>query len=321
MKAGSLGLLLVVVGVHASLAARAHAQEAEAAQEPQEPVTLAVFPTAAQDPALRELASALDPVVLSALDALAQAKVTARPPLDLPATQLAIDCIGETSACLRTLTEQSASEALLAPSLERAGDEMVVTLLYFGARGEGTLRSVARRYSGDNVEGAALDAVPGMLRELFGIAEPAPEPPAPAEAKAAPPRVPGSDLAPEEPVLRKTAFPPVPVAITATGVAVLGAGVVFGLMSNASEDDYASIEIGTKADVDAARDELDTARSQALIANIGMGVGAAVIALGAALWIAELSGDRDEPSARVSPWLAPDEVGLALSGTFGGDEP
>jgi hypothetical protein len=282
----------------------------------QEPLNVAVFPAATEDAALKPLAQALDPVVLGHMPEIPDTKVAAQPPLDLPATQLALDCIGETVACLRAVTEQAQAQALIAPSLERAGGETVVTILYFDARGEGALRSATRRHSGDNVERAALDAVPGMLKELFGVSEPAPAPaPASAQQPAAP-----LEPEPEEAPAEATAFPVVPVVITATGVGLLGVGVAFGLMSQASEDDYAGIHVVTEADAEAADDKLEKARTQAVIANVGMGVGAAVIAVGAALWIVELSDDEggEEPRARIVPRIAPGEIGVAFSGHFGG---
>ena len=298
-------LLILSVVVAGQLAATARAEE---------PVNVAVFRAGAKDAALRPLAEALGPVVLGELDKIESVKVSARPPLDLHATQLALDCIGETGACLRTVAEQAASDAVLSPSIERAGDETVVTLLYFDARGQGELKSSTRRYSGTDVERAALDAVPVMLRELFGIA--APEPPAaePA-APAAQQDVIESDLGPQEPEAERTMFPAAPVAVTAAGVVFLGVGIAFGLMAKATEDEYADTTPVTEDQVDTAIDKFDEAETQATIANVGIGVGAAVIVVGAALWVVELSSDGDEGAgAWLAPRLAPGHAGVTFSG-------
>lgn len=301
------GFLVLAAAVAAQLAATARAQD----------YSVAVFRTAVKDAGLKPLADALDPVVLGELDKVQGVRVSARPPLDLPATQLALDCIGETNACLRSVAEQAAAESLLAPSLERAGGETVVTLLFFDARGEGELRSVTRRHPSADVERAALDAVPAMMRELFGVAEPAPQA-EPAQESPAQTAVVESDLGgAQEPAPTRSSFPPAPVAITAVGVAILGTGIVFGLMSKANEDDYADAPHGNEDEIDAAYDTLDKAQTQATIANIGLGLGAAVIALGATLWIVELS---DEPESEQNAWLAPRigerELGLTLGGRF-----
>src|SRR4051794_30020732 len=80
---------------------------------------LALFKTAAEDADLGELASAIDPVVLSALGEVAQVQINARPALDLPSMQLAIDCVGETADCLRAAARQAEADGLLAPSVRR----------------------------------------------------------------------------------------------------------------------------------------------------------------------------------------------------------
>jgi hypothetical protein len=273
-------------------------------------VTAAVFPTAAKDPSLAELAATLDGVVLAALGDVAHLKVTTRPPLDLPATQLALDCVGETNACMREVVERAATESLIAPSIERVSGELVMTLLHFDARGDGSLRSVARRHGGEEAERAALDALPSMVRELYGIAEP--------EGETAPPSpAPEMDPGPDDRALDKSYFPAAPVAITAAGVALVGAGAVFGLMMKATQDEFAKIVIEDEASAEAAGDKRDVARTQATLANVGFGVGAAVIAVGVAMWIVELSDDGEQ-HARIAPRFGPGEVGLAVSGRFGG---
>jgi hypothetical protein len=303
MKTGVV-LLLAVAGV-LQIAASARAQQA---------LNVAVFRTGTKDAALKPLAEALDPVVLGELQEIDGVTVSARPPLDLQATQLALDCIGETSTCLRTVAEQAVADVVLSPSIDRAGEETVVTLLYFDARGEGGLETATRRHTGPDVERAALDAVPAMLRELFGGAEtlPAVEPASPA----ARPTLSESDFGLEEPRTSQSAFPPVPVAITAAGVVVLGVGVAFGLMSNATEDEYGNAPVPiTEAEVIAVNDTFDRAETQATIANIGYGVGGAAIALGVTLWILELSDDDGErEGAFFSPRLTPEQVGLTLHG-------
>jgi hypothetical protein len=302
------GWFLVLAAASAALlAATARAQES---------FSVAVFRTAAKDSALKPLADALDPVVLGELDKIEGVRVSARPPLDLPATQLALDCIGETSACLRSVAEQAGAETLVAPSLDRAGDETVVTLLFFDARGEGELRSSTRRHPNAEVERAALDALPAMMRELFGVAEPATAPGEPVPAPQQP-VVDDTDLGAQEPAAERSSFPPAPVAITAVGAAILGTGIAFGLVSKATEDDLAALPTDTMDEIDAVYDKLDEAQTQATIANVGIGLGAAVIALGVTLWVVELS---DAPEAEQSAWLAPRlgprEVGLAVGGRF-----
>lgn len=310
MKARSTFVLALGFGA-ALVTTTARAQQASPEQ-----VTVAVFPTAAKDAAYRDFALTLDHVVLGALGEIGHVRVTTRPPMDLPSTQLAMDCIGETNACLRSVAERAAAESLIAPSIERVGEELVVTLLLFDARGEGALQSATRRHAGEDVERAILDAVPGMVRELYGVAAPSP-PDAQSTEPAAEPLA-YEDLAVEEPPLERSFFPTVPVVVTATGLGIVAAGAVFGLMAKATEDDYAAIAVDDEATAEAADEKLEKAETQALIANIGFGLGGAVVAVGVAMWIVELSDDPNEAGAWIAPRLAPGQVGFAVHGRFGG---
>ena len=105
--------------------------------------------------------------------------------------------------------------------------------------------------------------------------------------------------------------------IGVAGLAIVGAGLAFGLAAKANEDDFAGLPLGTPEEIDTPR-TFDTANTQALVANIGIGVGAAVFAFGA-VWLGlELADDGDEGHARLSPEIAPGHMGLALSGQFAG---
>jgi hypothetical protein len=298
----------------------ASAQSAASVQ----PGRLALMPTASNDAKGKELASALDPVVLAQLEAAVGVTAAARVALDLPALQIALDCVGETPECLRAVTTQSNTDSLLAPSVESAGSEQVVTLLYFDARGQGELRSVVRRHHGPDVQRAALDAVPGMLRELFGVAEPAsaqPEPtpePSPVDETAIEP----------QPEPEQHPFPVAPVIVGGVGVVLIGVGTAFGLAAKSSEDEYAAIDPTSisdpkkaHAEADRAADAYDHAHTQALLSNVMFGVGAAAVAAGAVWLVIALSSDggSDEaapPQALLTPSLAPGQLGLTLHGSL-----
>jgi hypothetical protein len=275
---------------------------------------MAVFPVSIGAAALRELANALDPVLASNLRDLAQIEVATRPALDLPATQLAVDCVGQTQECLLAVTRQSGAEGLLAPELQLVGQETVVTLLYFDSHGSGEIRSVTRRYGGPQVERQALDDVPSMVRELFGIPEPEPAP-RPFDSSFA------GDM---EAGPRQTAWPALPVVLTATGLALAGIGAGFGVAAKASEREYADIQIDASTSANVAKrrashadETFSRAKTQALVCNIGLGVGGVALVSGAALWILHLAR-RDEPERlSFAPHVAPGELGLRLSGVFG----
>jgi hypothetical protein len=292
-----------------------------AAQGGVESGRLALMPSASLDASTTQLATALDTVLLTQLETVAGVSAAARPALDLPAMQLALDCVGETPACLRAVTTQTASDSLLAPTVQVAGGETVVTLLYFDVR-DGELRNVVRRHSGPDVQRAALDAVPSMLRELFGIAEPI-EPPASVEPEPDP--APLDDSAIEPPVEpSERAFPVAPVVVGGVGVLLIGAGVVFGLAANASEEDWLAAPVKTEVQIDDALEIEESADRQALLANVGFALGGATLAA-SVVWLAlELSGDEPSAGGEVArasqlmllPRLAPSTAGVTLRGSL-----
>jgi hypothetical protein len=276
------------------------------------PTRVAVFPASIGAARLRELAGALDPVLVSNLHDLAQIEVATRPALDLPATQLAVDCIGQTRDCLLAVTRQSGTDGLLSPELQLAGQETVVTLLYFDARGEGELRSVTRRYGGPDVERLALDDVPSMVRELFGIAAPSPAP------------FDTSFTVDTQTSPRESAWPALPVTLTVTGLVLVGVGAGFGIAANATEQDYADVQVNdatspamAKQLADEADDLYSKADTQALVCNIALGVGGAALLTGATLWIVHLA-NRGQPEhyLALAPRLGPGELGLRIDGRF-----
>jgi hypothetical protein len=278
------------------------------------PTRVAVFPVSVGTGSLRELAGALDPVLMSNLHDLPQIEVTTRPALDLPATQLAIDCVGQTRDCLGVVTQQSNTDALLSPELQLAGQETVVTLLYFDARGKGELRSVTRRYSGSDIERLALDDVPSMVRELFGLPEPEPPPPALDTSFAVEMGTPP----------RESAWPALPVTLTVTGLVILGVGAGFGLAAKATESEYADIPIDdaststmAKELAAQAHDLYAKADKQALVCNILLGVGGATLLTGATLWIVHLANrGGSEHQLSLAPQLGPGELGLQMNAKF-----
>jgi hypothetical protein len=283
------------------------------AQSDASPTRLAVFPVSIGTGSLRELAGALDPVLVSNLHELAQVSVATRPALDLPATQLAVDCVGQTRDCLRVVTQQSGTDGLLSPELQLAGQETVVTLLYFDGRGEGELRSVTRRYSGPDVERLALDDLPSVVRELFGIPEPQPS------LAVLDPSY-GADMTMPK---RETAWPALPVTLTVTGLVLIGVGAGFGVAAKDTERKYADIQVDEATSPAMARelaeeaDELySKADTQALVCNIALGVGGATLLTGATLWIIHLANRQPERHLSFAPRFGPGELGLRVNGRF-----
>lgn len=270
----------------------------------------ALFRTAALDPELQELGAALDPVVLSELNTIGGIEVTARPSLDLPAMQLAIDCVGEIAECMAAVAREAGVEALVAPVLRSNGDLVLVTLLYFDTR-ENHIKGVTRQLAGRSVAQAMLDAVPGMVHEAFGLPPPAPLAEAPAKGEPAAPVAPPP---PQEPSRVRRI---VPWTLLGVSVASLAVGIGMGVASNHDEDAYAKGGAGTEAEINATDQKKQDAEQKALIANVFFGVAGATAVAGFASWL--LLRDPPQRSGNVTlvPQFSRSQVGLSLQGLFG----
>jgi hypothetical protein len=273
----------------------------------------ALFRTAALDPKLQELGAALDPVVLSELNTIGSIEVTARPSLDLPAMQLAIDCVGEIAECMAAVTREAGVEALVAPVLRSNGDLVLVTLLYFDTH-ENAIKGVTRQLAGRSVAQAMLDAVPEMVREAFGLApEPVVGEAVSTEAKTQPPE-------PQE-SRRQRAVRIVPWVLGGTGVAMLAIGLGMGVSAKQVKDqaDELALSPENSADVSAIYSKQNDAEQRALIANVSFAVGGAALLAGLATWLF-LRPEPDKtqaPPVALVPRVSRTQVGLSLEGALG----
>lgn len=282
---------------------------------------IALFKSATSSSELTPLAAALDPVLQAEVGRMQQVSVAALPPLDLPSLQLALDCVGETPSCLAVATERSKVEGLLSPSLARSGGTLVLSLLLYNPRASSALQVVTRSFASDAAEAVVLDGAKSLVRELFGIADPAAPPaPPPVEDPPAPvPTEPPVEASPAEPTLQLTAAPPeptqsqsllLPIVLGGAGVAVIGAGIGFGVASNNTEARFADMRVTDEAEAQEAEDLLSRARTQTAIANVAFAVGAAsCIAAGVVYFLQRKPRPDTEPSAHVS--FGPGYVGVA----------
>ena len=259
----------------------------------------------------------LDSVIHAALEELNVVTVVGRPGMDLNAVQLAIDCVSESPQCLRAVAGQTNAQVLIAPSLQSTPSELVISVLRFDTS-DGQMRRVVRRQSGSTLRSETLDGVPAMLRELFGLPEPAPKAP-----EAAPP-VAGEQLQPEPAPLIEPPQEPEegrslsagPFILGGAGVLVLGGGAIMGAVFQSNNDKYNAQPEARNDDEAAALSDLrDTTKTQAAIANVLYGVGAAALVAGG-IWLAvELSqparSETDWQTA-VVPAVGPGQLGLSI---------
>jgi hypothetical protein len=158
-----------------------------------------------------------------------------------------------------------------------------------------------------------------MVRELFGLQS------APIDQPASPPATAPSE-APElssetsPPVAVAKPLPVLPIVIGAVGVALIAAGVGFGMSAKSNEDAYAKLKIpqGDTAAAGRAQAKIDSAATQAMLSNVGFGVGAAAVAAGIVLFVlqSQSGDDHDAAQAGSGMRLASRMGQLTLSGSW-----
>lgn len=323
-----LSSLLLVLGPlappHAALAQEGPGAPARPATRP----LAAVLEPSVADESDAGLASAFERVLRARLDALEVVRLEGTPALNLPDLQLAVGCVAETDTCLAQVAEQLEVDALVVTTIEHADDTLVAEVRFFHPDGES--RTAVRRATGDRAPNELLAEVDPMVRELFDL--PPPDEPiepvaydADAEGDHADTGAAGDgEGAPESSPPPEEGLSPWPFVVGGVGVAALATGVVFGLLAESTEGDWADAPTATMAQVDAALALRDRAETQATVANILLGVGGALVVAGAALFVVlELDlGTRDGDSgdeAVLSPWIGPGGGGLAVAGRFGGE--
>lgn len=277
--------------------------------------------------------SALDSIIQAELEEMHVVNVISRPGMDLSAVLLALDCVSETAQCLRAVTSQNSSDVLIAPNIARTAGETVLSILRFD-NGDGQQKRVLRRQPGSTLNSSTLDAVPNMLRELFGM--PPKDPPPQAAVAALPPPDDGIGIGSTEPALgsypdhvRKGSSVPVgPIILGAGGLLLLGTATGFAISVSSLKSEYDTAhQQRTASSIDHAEDDLrSTGETNATIATVLYSVGGAV--LGAAgIWFAVQMMDksRDKKASEPGPTdgmgsglsllpvVSPNQVGFVLT--------
>lgn len=264
--------------------------------------TASLLSTAASEGVRGGLSGAVDRLLRSRLDALEVVAVQGSVALDIADVQLALGCVGETPECLAQVAAQIGVAVLILPNLDRAGDELVLSVARFDAA-DGQLRRAVRRARGDQAETEILDAIDGALRELFDLPPAALEPDPDPEDVDAPATTPTRQ---PDPVL--------PSITLGAGVAVLGAGIVTGVLHRGEADAYA-VPPSTAEDVAERQGHRRSAEDLALATNVLVVAGGAIAAAGVVWLLVELlGGGAPAQQARVTPFVGHEVAGLAIGG-------
>jgi hypothetical protein len=256
-------------------------------------------------------------VIQANLEQLGQVRVTVKPGLDLPAVQLALDCVQQNAACLRSVAASSGVQVLVAPTLERKAGRLELTLVVFDARAKGGPRRATHVENGDTLTSATLDAIPDMLRKLFGLEPEKREAPAPAATPAQP--GPREQTAVDwEPVTARPVSEVLvgPIVLASIGVVAIAGGVTASVLRNDSQDDYDDItsrETLSRSDADRADDKASEGTTQAALATVMYGVGAAAIVAAGIWFAAEMAGGkREEATTAFAPIVGRGELGVGI---------
>ncbi len=313
------------------LLASAFGPAAARAQQPAPP-TASVLRTSVSGAVDPSLAEAVDRLVRSQLDAAEVLRITGSVSLDLHDVQLALGCIGETDACLEAAAGEIGVDALVLPSLVRTGDETVLSIGLFDRRATPKVRRVTGRVRGADPSTGTLEAVSGLLAQLF------PQAHFDAEGHGAggagggggghaggggPGPGPGHGGA-------RGGLSPWPFVVGGVGVAVLGAGVGFGLAAQSAEDDFAALPTSTADEIDVFLARVEDARFDATVANVLFVTGGLAVAGGVAWAVIELTsggggehdvgsggaGGRARARAQLVPVITPGGVGVVLGGVL-----
>jgi len=229
--------------------------------------------------------------------------------------QASAQCRDRSVDCLRAISQQLGASILLAPTLDRGPDDLVLSILMFDGRNEGSVNEMAHWQDGTKLSAETLQALPQLVRGLFlpkPVMPPEAMEPAVADASstAAPPTAAaassdsGRDWAPLIP----------PLSVIGGGVVLLGAGIVSGLMMRGTEDDYQGLEVSTRADAEKAAALRDTAETEATVSKVCFAISSLAIAAGGAWLSYELFGrsKAERQVTRVAPLITPQQVGLVV---------
>lgn len=221
-----------------------------------------------------DLSSVILRAVRTEVEQLYPTQVRPTPPIDFEGLQLALGCVGESSACMTALARQVQADTVVVVRVTDLDRGYELSLDRVSGLTGLRLASERRRVPADAGGARLLDVVPTAVPVLFGRPPPPPPP---------------TSIVAQGPS-------PYPLVLTGVGVGAIVVGAIFGALSSSSESDYATRAITSRPSVDAALDDLDRAEGQATAANVMLVVGGALVA-GGVTWLAvELAGG-DEGSA------------------------
>jgi hypothetical protein len=269
-----------------------------------------------------DVTEAIDAALLRALGDLAGIRKPSLSPVNYGEVQLTVGCSDELPECLAAITHVAEADAIVVRHLVvDANGAAVLRLLYFDEAG-GPAQVQAAAVPVDRAFELA-QVVPGLVRELFQIPEPAPNSTTgPAPALSPPQAAASSDagIAPE-PVDHGASISAITWIALAVGASALAAGVVLAVSADADHDKFQSTRVRTPMQAEDAHRLFSSIKTRATLADVLMPAGAVVLGAGAVLLGIDLFADQSSAEAPgASVQLIPLAAGgaLAVHGRFGG---
>ena len=278
-----------------------------------QPTSPSVGVVRATNGAPQQLADEIDAALLRDLSAIGGIERPVVSPVDYAEIEIGVGCGDDFRACLLAITRAVRVDALVLRRLSVDGQgQGKLELTYLEAASHDAPTTVEALVPAAQLT-ALVDAVPGLVRRLFGIEEVA-HPAAPPTPEAA-----ATTVAPGSTHRSAALAPASDAGVSAgtwialgAGAAALTAGIVLGWTAQQDFHDWKQTPLRSREDADAARSAFEDIRARAIAADVLMPVGAVGLGLGLMLLVLDLGheAESDVRSARLE--LAPAAGGVMV---------
>jgi hypothetical protein len=263
--------------------------------------------------------AAVDAALLRALGEVAGIRKPKLSPVDYGEVQLTVGCTDESNECLAAITHIAEADAIVVRDLFADPNGVVaLRILYFDEAGGPTLVRVA--VMADHAQELA-QAVPGLLRKLFEIPEPATQGIVATSFAVSSPAATAAGAAAPATTDRGASISALTWVALAVGSATLGTGIVLELKAKSDYDQFRGMHVSTLVQAEAANRQFSSILTRGTVANVLIPAGAVVLGAGAVLLGIDLfSSDSGAEPTHASVQMIPLPSGgaVAVHGSFGG---
>lgn len=245
------------------------------------------------------LADNVDGALLRDLAALAGIESPTVSPIDYAEIQLTVGCSDEGRQCLSAIAQMVQVDAVVVRRLVVEPARVTVSLTHFDATASDEPARAEQVAEGPDAGKAAVAAVPSLVRKLFGIPEPVAAAPAARTAQLPAATSNGALTASDATPAGQHEIGVMTWVTLAAGGGLLAGGLAVGASAQSDFDAFKKTDVKTQSDAMRANSKFDSIKSQAMVANVLIPSGAAVMALAATLFVLDLTRGREAETARV----------------------